>query len=173
MTSRDGLRFDRTFMEAFIRPGPDPDNWNERNIGTAFGVVPTSETEISLYWVEHYRHDTCRLRRGTLRKDGFVSVRAGYDRGEMLTRPLIFSGTELVINYSTSAPGGVRFELQTEAGEPIEGFTMADCPVIFGDEIERVVSWDAGSDVSALAGQPIRLRVRLKDADLYSVRFRR
>ena len=172
MTSRDGLRFDRTFMEAFIRPGLDPANWNERNIGTAFGVVPTSDTEISVYWVENYRHDTCRLRRGTLRTDGFVSVNAGYQRGEMLTRPLVFSGQELVINYSTSAVGSLRFELQTEAGEAIEGFTMADCPVIFGDEIERVVSWDAGSDVSALAGRPVRLRVRLKDADLYSIRFR-
>ena len=28
-----------------------------------------------------------------------------------------------------------------------------------------------GADVSALAGKPVRLRVRLKDADLFSMRF--
>ena len=172
MTSRDGVRFDRRFMEAFIRPGLDPDNWNERNIGTACGVVPISPTEISVYYVEHYRHDTCRLRRGSLRTDGFVSLSAPYQKGEMLTRPLTFKGKELVLNYSTSAVGSVRIGLQDETGQPIPGFTMADCPPTFGDEIERVVSWKKGSDLSALAGKPIRLRVRLKDGDLYSIRFR-
>ena len=32
MSSRDGIHFDRSFMEAFIRPGPDQDNWHERGL---------------------------------------------------------------------------------------------------------------------------------------------
>ncbi len=172
LTSRDGRRFDRTFLEAFIRPGPDPENWTERNIGIAYGVVPTGPGEISLYWVEHYRHPTCRLRRGVLRTDGFVSLHAGYAGGEALTRPLLFAGKELVLNFATSAAGSVRVELQDEKGKPLPGFSLAECPAIYGDELERVVRWRDGADVSSLAGRRVRLRFRLQDADLYSFRFR-
>ena len=48
MTSRDGIKWDRCFMEAFVRPGVDQDNWNERNVYVGVGVVPTSEEELSL-----------------------------------------------------------------------------------------------------------------------------
>ncbi|HPT99779.1 MAG TPA: hypothetical protein PLU39_18100, partial [Armatimonadota bacterium] len=127
--------------------------------------------EISLYYVEHYRHPNCRLRRATLRVDGFASVRAGYAEGEVVTRPLLFSGGRLAINYATSAAGNVQVELQDEAGRAIPGFTLGECPEIYGDELERLVRWNGTSDVSALAGKKVRLRVRLKDADLYAFRF--
>ena len=51
------------------------------------------------------------------------------------------------------------------------GFTLADCLEIFGDALEYSVRWQGGEDVSALAGQPVRLRFVLKDADLYALRF--
>jgi hypothetical protein len=41
-----------------------------------------------------------------------------------------------------------------------------------GDEIQRVVSWKGGGDVSRLTGQPVRIRFVLKDADVFSFRFR-
>ena len=54
----------------------------------------------------------------------------------------------------------------------MEGFALADCHDVFGDSLERVVSWKAGPDVSQLAGKPVRLRIVLRDADLYAIRFR-
>ena len=90
----------------------------------------------------------------------------------MLTKPLTFTGKELEINYRTSAAGSVRVELQDAAGKPLPGYTLDDCPEIIGDEIERIVRWKAGSDVSKLAGQPVRLRFAMKDADLFAIRFR-
>jgi len=62
----------------------------------------------------------------------------------------------------------VRLELCDQDGNPYEGFAFTDCETLFGDEIAHEVSWGGKTDVSALAGQPVRLRVRLKDADLYS-----
>ena len=56
-------------------------------------------------------------------------------------------------------------------GVPIPNYTLADCPGFFGDALERVVTWNIGSDVSQLSGQPVRLRFVLQDADLYSMRF--
>jgi len=76
------------------------------------------------------------------------------------------------MNFSTSAVGSLRIEIQDEAGNAIPGFGLADCPEIYGDFIDEVVKWKSGSDVSALAGKSVRLRFVMKDADLYSIRFR-
>ena len=107
-----------------------------------------------------------------VRTDGFASVRAPYGGGEFLTRPLRFSGNELVLNYATSAAGGIRVEVQDRKGEPIPGRSLNDCPEIIGDEIERVVRWQEGSDLGRLQGTVVRLRFVMKDADLFSIRFR-
>jgi hypothetical protein len=171
MTSRDGRRFDRRFLEAFIRPGRDVSNWTDRNNMTAWGVVPTGPDEISIYYSQHYRHPTAHLRRGTLRTDGFVSVSAPYAGGELITKPVVFTGRQLVLNYATSGAGSIRVELQDAAGKPIDGFALADSREVYGDEIARVVAWKGGADVSRLAGQPVRLRFVMNDADLYSIQF--
>ena len=172
MTSRDGVQWDRRFMEGFIRPGPDPYNWTDRNMPIARGILQTAPGELSIYYGEHYRRPTCRVRRATLRTDGFVSANASYGGGELVTKPLTFSGRELVINYSTSAAGSIQVEVQDPGGQLVEGFALADCEEVFGDEIERVVGWNGGANLGALAGQAIRLRFAMKDADLYSIKFR-
>jgi hypothetical protein len=171
MTSRDGVHWKR-WREAFIRPGLDQKNWLDRNTLPACGILETGPEEISVYWTEHYNSDACRGRRGTVRTDGFVSVQAGHGGGELVTKLLTFEGRELVINYSTSAFGSVQVEVQDSAGSALEGYSLAQCPVIYGDEIEHTVSGAGGSDVSRLAGNRVRLRFALKDADLYSIRFR-
>ncbi len=177
MSSRDGLHWHR-WLEAFIRPGLQKERWWQRNNMTAWGIlvtksdIPGMPDELSIYSSEAYCTDNNRLRRYTLRIDGFVSVNAPYAGGEMITKPLIFDGGEFVINYSTSAAGSIRLEIMNKDGEPIPGFTMGECPEIYGDEIEKVVIWNSGSDVSSLKGQIVKLRFFLKDADLYSIRFK-
>ena len=165
MTARGNAPYDRTFREAFIRPGLDPARWGNRSNYAALNVVPTSPTEMSIYHVGSGD-------RFVLRTDGFASVHVGADPGELLTRPLRFTGKELVINYSTSAGGSVRAELQGQSGKPIPGFTLADSRNLVGDAIEQPVNWTKGVDVSSLAGQPVRLRFVMQDADLFAVRFR-
>lgn len=49
MSSRDGVRFDRTFMEAWIRPGPTSDNWRARSNMPAWGILQTGPEELSVY----------------------------------------------------------------------------------------------------------------------------
>ena len=172
MSSRDGLRFDRSFKEAFVRPALDRRNWHERGIYMDVGILHTSPTEMSIYGMENNRHPSVNIRRYTLRTDGFVSVNAGFSSGEFLTRPLIFKGSELELNYSTSAVGVVRVEIQDTEGHALPGYGLDDCPDKYGDEIDGVMSWNAGANVGGLAGRAVRLRVVLKDADLYAFRFR-
>jgi len=164
MTARGDLAYDRTFREAFIRPGLDPDRWGNRSNYAALNIVPTGPMEMSIY--------TTPFRRFTLRTDGFASVHVGADVGELVTHPLHFTGKELVINYSTSAGGSVRLEVEDESGKPIPDFTLADSRNFVGDTIEQPFSWKKGSDLSSLAGQPVRLRFVMQEADLFAIQFR-
>jgi hypothetical protein len=178
LTSRGGNRYDRTFMEAYVRPGPDRRNWVSRSNYPCLGVVPTGmgadgvESELSLYVMRHNQQPTAYLERLTLRLDGFASLNAPYAGGEMVTRPFRFEGTQLALNYATGAAGHVRVELQDESRAAIGGHSLEDADLLIGDEIERVVSWQGQADVSRLVGETVHMRIQLKDADLYSFRFR-
>lgn len=165
--SRDGIYFKR-WLEAFIRPGTDPESWTDRNIYTAWGMLQTSPEELSLYWCEQNGYPSLRMRRGTLRTDGFVSIHADAEPGEFLTRPFTFSGSRLTVNYCTSAGGTIMFELCHPDGTPIPGHSLADSEDLYGNEIAHTLHWNRSPDVSHLQGTPLRLRVRLQDADLYS-----
>ncbi len=177
MSSRDGLHWKR-WQEAFLRPGLQLERWVNRNNLIAWGLIqtpsffPGAPDEISFYSTEGYYVKNARLRRHTLRLDGFVSVHAGAASGELVTKPLVFSGRELVINYSTSAAGSVRVEVQDAQGNPVPGFGLADATEIYGDEVEFAVPWKAGASLEGLAGKPVGLRFVMKDADLYSLRFK-
>ena len=132
MSSRDGVHWDRRFLESFIRPGRDPRNWPQRTNTPARGIVPTAEDEISVYVERHRSAPTNHLQRLVLRTDGFVSVHTGYSHGEMVTRPLLFDGENLVLNFSTSAAGGIRVEIQDVRGHPFPGFSLEESPLIWG-----------------------------------------
>lgn len=172
MSSRDGTNFQR-WLEGFVRPSMEPEAWTDRNNYPAWGMVQLSPGEISLYWTEHYKHPNPRIRRGTLRTDGFVSLHVGGDElGEMLTRPLVFSGERLEVNYATSAAGAVMVEMCDESGKALEGFSFNDAEVLYGNEIDHCLTW-RGSEtgLGRWAGRPVRLRVRMSDADLYAFQF--
>lgn len=173
LTSRGGDRYDRTFLESLVRPGPDLRNWTARTNYPARGIVPTGPGEMSIYIQRNYGQPAHWLERLTFRPDGFCSVHAGYQAGELITRPLIFSGSQLQLNVSTSAAGGVLVELQDSHGRAIPGFTLADCQEIHTDDLARTVKWTGGGDLHSLEGQAVRLRLRLQDADLFSFQFTR
>ena len=179
MSSRDGVTFKR-WNEAFLRPGIEREGtWNYGQQYIAWSVVETkaalegAPNELSLYATESYwtGRDTY-LRRYTLRIDGFVSVSAPMNGGEIITKPMIFKGKNLVINFSTSAAGSIQIEIQDKDGQPLPGFGEKEAIPVFGDSLERKVFWKNNSDLSSLQGKPIRIRFILKDADLYSFQFR-
>jgi len=173
MTSRDGVNWDRSLLEAWVRPGPDQKNWTDRSNMTACGIYDGGDGEWSLYISEHYRYPDHRIRRLTVRQQGFASIHAGRkDRGEFTTHPIKFKGSSLQLNYATSAVGYLQIEIQDEEGKVIPGFSLEEMPELFGDELEANATWKSGSDLSSLQGKTIRLRVKMMDADLYALRFK-
>ncbi|CAK9020480.1 Uncharacterized protein SCF082_LOCUS14931 [Durusdinium trenchii] len=98
MSTRPGSnRYHRHFKEAFIRPGLGERGWGNRANYITHNVVQTSPTHMSLFMYGGAQY--------LLRLDGFISVHAGYEQGEFLTRPFVFEGDELEINVSTSGGG--------------------------------------------------------------------
>lgn len=172
MTTRPGNTwYDRTFMEAFIKPRIGPAHWSARCNYPVDGVVQTGPDEMSLYVDEHYAQPRNQVRRYSLRLDGFVSVRAPHSGGELVTKPLIFMGGELELNYATSAAGSMRVEIRDAGNRPLPGYTLREAVDMFGNRLAGHAAWKQGTDVSALAGQPVRLRFVMRDADLYSFQF--
>lgn len=174
LSSRDGVNFDRSFMEGWIRPGLDIHNWIHLGTSPSWGLLQTNKNELSLYWQNGYHQadHVCHLRRGTLRLDGFVSMNASYIAGTFTTKKIKFIGRRLAINFSTSVVGTIRVELQDFEGNPIAGYTMDDCFDIYGDSTEHFVKWKNNFDVGCLSGQLIRLKIYIKDGDLYSIQFK-
>lgn len=97
------------------------------------------------------------------------------DGAQQITHPSdVHPGeVELLLNFSTSANGSVRCEIQDESGVAIPGYTMVDCDELFGDSLDRPLSWNGKRELKSLVGRSIRLRFELKDADLYALRFGR
>ncbi len=166
MTTRAGsTSYDRLFTEAFIPPGLDPARWGSRSNYVALNVVPTGDSEMSI-WHARSGH------RYVLRADGFISVHAGPKEGELVTKSVTFDGGELVVNYSTSAAGSFRAELQHMDGSPIPGFELQSAKVHVGDTINGRIVWQGDPDLAAWAGKPVRVRFVMTECDLYSFGFR-
>lgn len=102
-----------------------------------------------------------------LRRDGFSSLDAGASVGTLTTRPVLFSGTRLFVNVDCPR-GELRAEVIGDDGKPIEPFTLAACAPVSADKTLAPVTWKEGSDLSSLAGKPVRFRFALRRGSLYA-----
>ena len=102
-----------------------------------------------------------------MRRDGFVSHHANAEGGELITRPIVFTGKHLFVN--TDCPNGVlAAEITDMDGNVIPGFAISECNPVTTDSTITRISWKKHKDLSSLAGKPVKLRFSLKNGDLYS-----
>lgn len=174
MCSRDGLVWDK-YDEAFFTPGPEFEpNWIYGNCYNGYFMMETpaddsENTELSLFVAHLYQHSHMEeypdvLVRYTIRRDGFACYRAKYKGGKVVTKPFLFEGNELFINFATSAKGSIYITIRDE-----EGREARTCE-LFGDSDARKVRLE-GADISEFAGKPVTLEFDMKDARLYSFWF--
>lgn len=81
----------------------------------------------------------------------------------MVTKPFIFAGGKLSINFATSAIGCVKIKLIGEGKE-------LNSVEIFGDSLDRTVIFK-NDNAASLSGKPVKMEITMSDADIYSFRF--
>ena len=173
--SRYGFHFSRPTHEAFMDVNETEGAWNWGNMQSINGV-PLIVGD-SLYFYSSGR----RLNKimwdsytstglATLRRDGFVSMRAGREEGTLTTEKLSFDGKYFFVNADVKAKKAqLAVELLDEQGTPIPGFTKKDCVVMKkADSTKQLVTWKNNADLSSLKGKVIRAKFYLTNGDLYA-----
>ncbi len=180
--SRDARHFTRPGpRRAFLTTGMDG-TWDSKWIYPALRPVRMGDELWIYYMGTNHDHagrvdakaakEEASLSRAILRLDGFVAAEADYEGGVLMTPPFRFSGSRLELNLNTGAGGVAKVEIVRESGEPVRGFTMAEADELNGNSVRLVAAWNGGkTDVSALAGQPVRLRIKMRAAKLFAFQF--
>ena len=162
MTSRDGHLWDRRFQDSLIDGGLDERSWTQRSNMPVYGLLDMGD-EFSLYVMKRYSWEDACLVRCSVRPHGFAALHAGAQAGTLRTKPIVFAGSALRVNFATSATGGIRFALIDPAtGEPFEGFSFDDCAELFGNALREEVHF-AGGSLAPLSGRPVILAVSTND----------
>jgi hypothetical protein len=182
--SRDGERWQRPSREPYFPTGL-PEEWDRWYAVMAPGMVRRGSYLYQYYCSSGRTHDSAFLRPefehtasqlggiGMTRQrlDGFVSVDADHRGGWLETPLMTFKGGRLRLNIDTGGSGTAMVEVRDAEQRPIPGFSMADCLEIGGNFLDEPVAWKRGSDVTALSGKPIRLRIQMVRSKLYAFQF--
>ena len=184
--SRDGFHFDRPDRRPFICASRRPKTWDRGYIHAAGGVCLIVKDRLHFYFgawsgespnlkgdmlgaQSHarvmYAGGTTGL--ATLRRDGFASMDGDPRGGELVTRPVTFSGKHLFVNVD-SPQGELRTEVLDEAECAIPPFSLAACDPVSVDSTRHRVTWSGGGDLSGLAGRRVRFRFKLTNGRLYA-----
>jgi hypothetical protein len=178
MTSRDGRQWSRPMRELFFADGPKG-SWRYQ-VFKIFANPPIErDGKLWIYYggktgtvpVEEGYEPFQALCLAQLRRDGFVSLDAGKAGGQVITKRLVAAGDQLLLNVAVRDGGHAKVEVLDDNNKPIPGLSLTDCVPLKADAVQQVVSWTSGADLGQLAGKPMRLRIELKDADLFSFQF--
>ena len=181
--SRDGFHFtrpDRT--PAIDGSGWGSGAWDSGYVGNISSCFAIKDERLWFYYVgargDATQNDPprCMLANGmhynfcvglaTLRRDGFVGLVAD-GRGEVTTKPVMFSGKHLFVNAECRF-GSLAAEVLDEKGGVLPGFAAVDClPLVRTDSTKAEICW-RGGDLAALAGRAVRFRFKLHCGTFYS-----
>ena len=178
VASRDGVRWERIHREPLIPLGPEG-SWDETLLLAARPLVHGDE--IYLYYTGYGRATptpgASRPERiqpwnietglATLRLDGFASLSAE-GAGVLVTEPFTAAGTAIAVNADASR-GSLRVEVLDEEGRAVPDLARERARPITGDHLRARPAWSSGSDLAAMRGRTVRLKVYVEHCDLYSL----
>ncbi len=185
--SRDGFHFTRVKNGERILPLGPPGAWDS---GYIFQMYPLLEGDkVRVYYrgnaarregTDSYSHNLEEIGVATIRTDGFTYYRPRETNktGTLTTIPIDSpQGTarKLTVNLEGIATAGATFAaevLDAASGEPIKGYSKADCLPVRNDSLAVPIVWKGGAELPT--GRELRLRFYLSGRDLrfYSFEFR-
>ena len=179
--SRDGVKWTRLSREPYVALGTQ-DEFDFGSLYMAAGMVRCKGKIFQYYGGYRLPHSSkavdpkpgepiSHIFRLEQRLDGFVSADAAYEGGEFTTPPLVFSGTQLVLNLNASAMGACKVEILDDQRHAIPGYSLGDCVELSGNHLEKTVTWRSKSDLRWLTGRAVRLRFVMRSCKLFSFQF--
>ena len=173
--SRDGFHFARPSHSPFMPVNETDGAWNYGNMQSVNGVPLIVGDSLYIYSSGRSKNGVwwdagVSTGLATLRRDGFVSMRAGNKEGFLTTEKLSFDGKYFFVNADVKGKGAqLKVELLDADGNPIPGFTKRDCVVMRGaDKTKQLITWKGKQDLTELAGRTIRAKFYLTRGDLYA-----
>ena len=181
ITSRDGEVWERLDTGKPLIGLGDIGEWDRYNLRLT--GAPPIRVGNKLYF--YYRHTANRhtpyvgkdttdqaggLGLATLRLDGFASVAAGFDGGQLTTKPFRFAGDELQVNAKADF-GQLTVEVLDEKGQPLPDYTRDACLPMSADGVEQPIRWKESKSLTQLKDRSICLRFYLKNVQLYAYRI--
>ena len=119
----------------------------------------------------------------TITLDRFSAIRADYQEGQLITKPMTWPGGDLLLNCTNtrypaghpySGGGEISVEVRDSGNAPLPDFSGENrarfnfvSPRSRASDL-RAVKWPQDLSLATLAGRSIRLVFRLRDARLYS-----
>ncbi len=173
--SRDGFLWDRESKEPFLPVSEDFHAWNAGNVQSTAGSPIIVGDSLYFYVSGRYNskpaHDSnFATGLAMLRRDGFVSLRAGTTEGVFETEELLTDGKYLFVNADVRHPGSMlAIEILDKDGNAVEGFTRDENVIMTQTSSTRhLVFWKNRKNLSELIGKGIKLRFHLSKGDFYS-----
>ena len=186
--SRDGIHYDRRFRQPVIPLGPEPTF--DAVAVYAWQPVVHGERIFIYYGGVNWRAPEQLDRLGeekaqgavglaVLPLDGFISLdgaSSAQEYSEVTTRSFVFSGNQLRLNMEAGIPSQrnfceVKVEILAPDYFPLAGYTFEDADPLGKTGRANLVSWNRKTDVSELAGRPVKLKFYFRHAKLYSFQF--
>ncbi|MCH2130638.1 MAG: hypothetical protein MK179_15955 [Pirellulaceae bacterium] len=181
--SRDLEHWQRPYRMPAIELGK-PGSWEGGMLSTHSYAFDHQDEVWMYYWATHYTHagpnpggdihpDTQSdggIGLATWQKDRFVSADGPSEGGTITTVPIQFAGRRLELNANVKPDGKMVVEILDMSLNRLA--TWPTSAPLTGDHLRHVVRFGETTDVSSLAGQPVVLRFRLFNAELFSFAFR-
>ena len=101
------------------------------------------------------------------RKDGWVALTAGPASGRLTTK-VLRAGSAVSLNGKTRDSGLIRVEVLAADGTELPAYCGDNAAVFRGDSTESQLHWSHGG-VSHLPDAPLKLRISVQNAELYSL----
>jgi hypothetical protein len=174
--SRDGFHWDRPDRTPFLAGTRREGDWDRAYLHGTAGVCLVRGDHLYFPYTGYSgnapdggrgMYTGASIGMAVLRRDGFASFDAGRRGGQLLTRPLAFSGRHLFVNVDCPL-GELRVEVLDQSGEVIAPWEASRCEPVSLNATRAQVRWDGAEDLAKLRGRTVRLRFSLTNGALYS-----
>lgn len=172
--SRSGYCWHEGFLDERFIDFSGEGKWDGLMIMPASHMI-LNEDEVRIYYagcnhthMPSYGTQQLSIGAASIRPDGFTYLEAQDEEAEIFTRIFAIADTGFTMNADASA-GEITVQVCDGLGKPYDGFDYDDFIPVKEDGIYIPLKWKGNPDQSVLIDKQVRLRIRAKNANLYSV----